>query len=1022
MSVWKTPHYRDEALQWGIRTIYPDRRDNPFFKSLCDFVVEDFGNFPVPEGVRPGNFKDIFVEDPTIADRVDHNTKLYHDNAISNTIKDLPAATHGVKAVYEISAQILEAAILEKAEKETCKDADFLEEGFKFSYAASSHSKGDVANRWPQVKEALESYWNTAQKAIQDLVRLRGYYKASSNQANNWTKNLPDAVVSPVPNNVAGFFRGNTVYAFPGAIVIKNLFGTKCWILSSSDVERVEKTVRGIVLGQLYLKQYGVLGAVERRRLLTAYTKMVKLIVDVFQNTDDGRHGEICRAFDVAYFHYSARKIVKDDQRAILEQKVKYREEKLEEILPIFRFDSALSMLPPKEAMEVALIYKAFPQPDYDYFGAANRQKAMYDANKAQAKEDGACVGEDFEGILKYHKWMMVVGFHKKHGRCPGFVKPRVAQKNWHNTYPYIDPSKIDFEDIYDIDLAGDYIWRERGSDVMDLVKDKAICPAKIADVKDIRDIRAMQTREKNYLMNVVERDQPVDTRTYKQMLIDEMLDITLRADDKAEAKKHLQRWFFELPSEARMLLSTYEDSITEYGKLVPGFFSGITEKEKIDRMNHITAPVQDALPYAPFEMSFDVKKFSPYLPQTVHERLDEQWAEAFGEEHVKHYSKIMTSGKVHYVKGCIHHEFDKTGADLEGFSGKKLTMYHCAVMGYTVRKLRVQGLIYGKGKFAAFVDDGLLRVDLMKKQYSNNKKLVINTVSRIYAKAALRLSWDKTFCSGHFATFLHEVRSYGRSLTAGYRAALKITNRAEKPDKSLAHDLAVVGSTVSGAIKAGAPLVASHSLYFILFYDAMNRWCKRDSKLKRSEVIRLFFPTHFGGLGMESMTSMCGSLKGPTIVECLGHVKLIGYRYPEVRPAVGKFLSGDFEHPSEHSRLVHPEILVTKGKRLKNDRLTNAIARNLGKKTNSPVLKKLIAASKDSKSTFLERQIKSGAVIPGPLRVKLMESERSEVLRKIARKFINGTTASEFVKARQLRIINYKNADDSEAVVLNMY
>jgi hypothetical protein len=32
---------------------------------------------------------------------------------------------------------------------------------------------------------------------------------------------------------------------------------------------------------------------------------------------------------------------------------------------------------------------------------------------------------------------------------------------------------------------------------------------------------------------------------------------------------------------------------------------------------------------------------------------------------------------------------FPKVGVDFEGFCGKKLTAYHCAVMGYCARRLR---------------------------------------------------------------------------------------------------------------------------------------------------------------------------------------------------------------------------------------------------------------------------------------------------------------------------------------------
>jgi hypothetical protein len=1018
MSVWKTAHYRDEPLQWALRNIPVSHQNSEFFYSLADFNIEDYGDFPVPEGLEPGNLESQIRENSELRGRVDSNNSNAGNISIGLATENLPRAVCGLRAVYQVAAYILGRVESQEVGEEAEGNKPFLQTLLRYGLAASSHSKNDYEKRLWAINEASEGTYEKGRVWIKDLLRFRGFSKARSQQAKNARATALHEPYHEVENRSLGKFAHFNVYAFPGATVLCDKFRVNCWLLLSKDVERIEHLVNGVLLGRVYGTFYGALVVDQRKRLLRAIGKMTNLIQETARDVKKGDENYVCRAFDVGYHLYVAKFLAKDDKRALKEQQEKYRDEDLSRILSLDDYHSCVSGLPPKEAMEVLLMYKVLPQPDFDYYGAAKRQYDMYDENQKQADIDNAAKGVLFDDIIIYHKLTMIRAFFRRHNKCPGVVKDGLREKKWHCLYPSMDPKRLVPADVNDIDLNGEFIWKERGIDILDLVKDKAIIPKRIDVMKNKADVRNAPVKDKNYLMDVITRDVPIDARIVLNRLAEGKLNLDVRADDKAEAKKPNQRWFFELGSEARLILSMYEDSVTDYAVHAVGCFSGKSLRDKIDTMNNITRPVAEGLPFRALHMSFDIKKFSPYIPVRVHKALDAQWAEAFGKPELNHMHKIFTDGNIHYIQGAIHHVFPKMGVDFEGFCGKKLTMYHCAVMGCAVRRLRESGIVSQPGRFAALIDDGLLRLNLAQDKYHKVKQKVVDEVETVYAAGALRISWDKTYVSEYYATFLHEVRMAGRSLTAGMRAILKMTNRADEPVDSLYADLAVAGSTATGAVTSGAPLFSVYVIYLINVVDALQRWSKNSDVFKKREAIRAFFPYQYGGLNLESMITLAGSLKGPNIAECLSHLELIGYRYPEVRQSVNALLAAKKFYPSDKSKLMNPHNMVTYGARLRGDRFLKLIESKVASSIHSPVVKALLGAKPKDAATYVQMSLDAGSFIPQPLRELIQNSERIEVVARLAKKFLTARSALCLVRGSALARVLIKNRTEAEAVV----
>jgi hypothetical protein len=763
---------------------------------------------------------------------------------------------------------------------------------------------------------------------------------------------------------------------------------------------------------------YGALEKESRGRFMKAMNKMALLIADVCMHCPKDRVNEVCRAFDVAYFIFMAEKVVTDDPRAIREQREKFRNEKLNEILDVNHYLGILSQKGIKENMECALMYKALCQPDFDYFGAAHRQVTMYKENQEEAEKNSAARGEVFNDIMHTHRWNLVYAYHAKHRICPGRIKDDVVPRIWHRNYPYISPADIPHEETPDIDFMGHFIYRERGKDILDLVKDRAIMPKRPERIKIAEDVQKLPLSDRNYLVDAITRTVPIDLRDVAHDLSEGNLNLDVRADDKAEAAKKYQRLFFELGTEGRLALSQYEESIAEYAMHVPGCFAGRDEGGKISAMNKIVEPISAYLPYQVLNVSLDIKKFSPYLPARLFTALDKLWSEAFGKTEILGFSNILKQGNVHYIKGCVHHVFPKQNVDFEGFFGRKLTVYHCSVMSCVVKRLRRAGIVGRAGRFACLIDDGLLRLDLGKGDFANKRHQCLREIEMVYGYGAMRISWDKAFTSSICGTFLHEVRVHGRSMTAGYRAALKINNRADGPSHSLLFDLQRASSSTTGAIKAGAPTIAAYGIYLLSCLDAMYRWRKVGGKFKSSKALWLFAPVNLGGLGLESVSTISASTRSATLTECVGHLELIGYRYPDTRRAIMEILDIEARPASDRAKLVDPLNIVTYRTKLRSDRFTLAIERSMSRSLTSPVLAAITGADLRKRATFASECIAWNARIPAPIRALMEASDVSEVIHKIAVKFLTARSASILVPFRAQHLINIKNRTESEKVL----
>jgi len=1008
MSVWKNVSYRDSAFQWFTRNLPPAAFSSSFVLDLLDFDVEDPKDFPLPAGIKQGNLKEQMQADINAIALLSTQPAAKPSEALHQTIKNLPKPLFGLHAAYHFIGKIWEP-LWDTYEGRKFELAMNI---LAFGVTGAGHSFGDLKHRKDDIINAQEK-WNTPARAfMREFLKARSSYRKMSVSSDIRNSEALGKALPFTKNHGITILPNWDVLAYRGMLLLVDPLRQNTFVILQDEFERIEKFVIGASQVRIYAEMYGMLEKDSRRKFVRAVIRWQNYAVDQFRNIQKGWENFICRSFDVAYNIFLARHAQDVSDRALVDQNAKWKKEELGNYIKreiVFNIVKPLSF---KEAIEVLQQYKLFPAPDFDYFGMLGRQRAMYIERRQTA--NNFWDKPEFDEVLLYYKWMMVKGFHSRHGYCPGFVKEEAEEKNWHNNYPSVAPKQIHYTEVGDIDLGGSFIYRERRKDCLDLVKDKAICPKKINSIESSSQLAKLPPKEKSQLVDVLSRSEVPDTRDLWENF--DNLDFDVKADDKPEAKKPNGRMFFELGTDARLAISEYEDSVASYAKFVPGVVAGVDASKMTQMMNMCTSSFPVEFHDTQLFISFDLEKWSPTFQAEAHVKIDKLWAEAFGKPELVKASNIFSKGKIHYVKGRVHHSFDKIGNEYEGHFARKGTIFHAAVMGLTVNKLRKEGILKRGANFAALLDDGLLRVVLDKKNVKRDAQLIMDKIEESYNKAGYFISWDKTFFSSKFAIFLNEIRVMGRSVTPGVKSILKISNRADVICPNLAADIEFCNQTARGAISTGATPFGAYAVFSCAVADAVYRWCKVEDTKSVTFALRSFLPIKNCGLGVAPLNALVGSITYDSLIEALGVLRAIGFRYPDLKKPINEMLNQGVESIADKEQFSNPIGIRSTGKRIRSDRASVLVERHLSTTYKAPALGKVYDLIRSMDVGRVDTTFQVCPSFPVECRTRIWESSLTFVLKQVVDKFQKSRSALVFVPFRSLYRATLANKTEAVA------
>jgi hypothetical protein len=994
MSVWKFPCYRDDALEAIVRAIHPSIVLESALLDTAKFVIEDFGNFPVVAGLKPGMLYEqlknnsVKLQDLYVCQRKPPDK----DDLIMKRFTSLTKVRFGLKEVYRLGRKFLETdwqqVVTTNAERSLVTNLFML--GLLGSYHGPKASYDHIKAILPNMLKELEKE-DSARRFVAHLKAVtvsRRYNKKLEKEIDLYDE-IPDY---KMPAKVKNIFKNYDVFPYHGLTFLSNDDWYTATVFTKKDLDRLYQFTRGLTLYKVGLEQYRNTGTFATGKTLYAiFLASVK---------DCKRPNDLCRGWDLVANLVLARIATDVNHGAETLLKNKFMLEKHYEYINLNYTLDTIEKCKLRERLDIVNIYKALPCPDYDYFGAMNRQLEMYKISNLVANDD------KMRELITYYKYMMVRAFRKKHGYLPGMVRNDVPKQEWHSYYPKITIKGMDYKFVDDLDLKGAFDYKYVNIDIMKHVKDAAINPKEI--LKDGYALNRLHVKKKNMLLDVFNREVDIDVSQIKY----DTAYIDVKAEDKAEAKKPNGRMFFEANTDIRLKHSEYEWNLSTYIKHMPGCAIGLKKREMINKMNATTETKLDFLGEKNLFISFDIEKFSPHYDSRVHEALDNVNAYLFGLPDLRDAYAIHTKGDIIYYKKSVAHMFPKPKADLEGMSGKFNTAYHACVMGLAVNELRKQEIITTGADLATFIDDGLLKVSINSDTFKETAEKVVSLIDSVYLSYGLKLSFDKTLISGDICVFLHRVFFRGRELTSSLKAIMKMDNFSDKPASHMIDDLAHLESTARAALAAGSSHIHVYVYYCYLVMDTLRKWNKDDTLLPQNTVVWCFAPVTLGGLGVRIVSALCSSLAVDIQQDWLGIVFQIKRTNKVFNHDINNIINQPKKVKEVIDKLYGATTVKIVGQTVNPFRFKKAAEIFIYNLVSSHFRDNLFRLECDMMSAH-GRNLSNGTV-PVMVINRVMNASVDIRLTYLANKFLRSRTAAKLIGVRNYVRISYANHNDA--------
>lgn len=1011
MTTFALPCYRDDPLHAITPFVTKEFLVSEHVLKICDFEIEPHPGF-IPD-VPSGNLKGLLMRDPKLIEKIVYKKTSEDPTPLQRLIEENDDWCIGLNGVYQLAASLLN--YLDYVKPVSNVDDTFLKQLFLIGTNASQLSPPTFYKAMNQLVPELNKNLQLCEKLIGELYRIpsfgrRSVYRTDTQVASHQDKALPEI---EIPRNV--LLRQYNQYFYKNIVVLKHDITDRCYLLTRRDLERLEVILRGHGLQAFYFANYHQTDHTTVQRLHKDHYQIRALLrkTMLYSNSRDCNH--IGRAYEIAFNYVLAHFAADVNRNSINLQSEKFAKEKYNRFFNLDQFASICLQWEIKEALELASIYRVLPQPDYDHYSMLSKQMELYNNKHEQIPSTEP--NENIEGIFKYYKYLLIRAYHKKHGICPGVVNTPTLN-HWSFAYPNCDPKYVDYEEIDLIDMNGCFEYVEHTNDIYEFVKDSSICPDGIERIYNQTILNRTEKHEKNMLLNTLEKE--YDLRNIED------IDFCLKLDDKAESKKPNGRMFFEARTLPRILLSEYEANLAEYVRYAPACIAGKTKREYLHGVQDASAKRLFYDEYGdnvkPLFVSFDLDKWSPKMPISIHNKLDEINEQLFNSKRIGLCNRIWNEGRLYYVKHKYLYSTDKIPSDFEGFAARKSTLFHAAVMGYAVSRLRRDGVFYHGAKFMTLIDDGLLRVLIKETEFENKSKEVFAYLERIYNMIGIRISWDKTFVSSNLTIFLHEIRYCGRIIPIGCKALAKLQHRGKAASPSILDDLDIIETSVRAIITSGAPPLTAYSIYVYYVLIIIRRYYKPHlfPVIQDNFVLFGFSPHEFGGLAIRSLMTLCGSLEFDEFEAQMGVLKYTALRWPQTTAIIDKIINQPIAQERTSINLEGKIQWRIRNPIFSRYRLRSVVERKFFGLIRNSSVKFLKDLSELGTIADLNLEDEVFVQLPSEIRFLVLSSTIEYAIRKMVNKFLRSTTVTSFLTFRTIKRIGAANASEALKVMRN--
>jgi len=330
------------------------------------------------------------------------------------------------------------------------------------------------------------------------------------------------------------------------------------------------------------------------------------------------------------------------------------------------------------------------------------------------------------------------------------------------------------------------------------------------------------------------------------------------KIDTKPEGHKDPARGIYSGNLADRLDQSWMEVAVEEVSRCHPAFMIGADSATREERVRAIVNRNVHARECDVF-YSFDISGWSPNMDPDIQEASHAVWAQLYDSDLFRSAAAINFAARLYMNKNGFRGWFRNTGANLEGYNGKEMTMVLIALMARAVavwrRDIVARELCtrLEAGKWAAvllaYIDDGLAKLTLPRDRAEELfGRFQVCTV-RAFSDCGFSVEVAKCFPSDRFAIFLNEPYLAGRHVVHGTRAAMTICAENTEQHTSLVERVTAVSTGCRGAVMSGLDALAGTFLQAYHVFQHIAEWIRTPSPV--AAAIWTFAPRCWGGLGL---------------------------------------------------------------------------------------------------------------------------------------------------------------------------
>lgn len=688
------------------------------------------------------------------------------------------------------------------------------------------------------------------------------------------------------------------------------------------------------------------------RTMLEKTVSILRMTLDAIGNSRGHNADKVAQAFHKARAFLQMKLFnneMKDSEVVALDE---FQKKGLQNIIDLGAFEDNFVGVPKARWLELLNVYKWIPPPDYDSTYAFTELQACHMNSRPSGLDANASTRMQtlWNLIVKERKLNIATAYRKMNGEWPvdldiirdGPTEESLDKWTPKNLFPY-------------------YSY---GKDVTGQIKDRTTVLAKMSEEISSK----MKPRDKNFLLWYLEHRDAIDTKEDAQKLLNGTLDEDnyVRVAYKGESHKPGSRLFFMAPPRQRILLGELEGNLSRLARYYPASLQGMDALTRADKLSHLFN-VNDMSSILGvhgestcYVVTFDLSKFSTKFSPSVLKDLHQFWADVFSYEPINAMLKIGSYSTIlHTTNGLVMH-YQNKGADLEGFRGRMMTLFHADLISAACRLAKAKGYIVGKAISAVFIDDGAVRIAAKGSgaQAKQNALKFLQCMQEVYEAAGQENHPNKTVVSHSGGELLAEQYLHGLKLKCPIKAGMRLYPRYDNPASCITEEFDSLFATIQGSIRDGCSWVVAYRRYAEAFCKSIFRW-NREMNSNMSNLqfaFKIVTPKSFGGFGFPTLQALTSTTAYNITIEGLGILNYAARSQASYEPLVRAILEREVVRRDPIHILRDGERVRMAGPILVEGRLIDRIIWKLSE-SNGPAAR-LIASLKAEEILEHARQV----------------------------------------------------------------